>query len=92
MLISDRITNFSEILLEDAISKRQLEKSMSEEHLQDVICLTLNQLRPQYVKSTMDMRINLSPEEYQSALRGIDTALEKAISIVKSGRREAMRD
>ena len=65
---------------------------MSEEHLQDVICLTLNQLRPQYVKSTMDMRINLSPEEYQSALRGIDTALEKAISIVKSGRREAMRD
>jgi hypothetical protein len=40
----------------------------------------------------MDMRINLSPEEYQSALRGIDTALEKAISIVKSGRREAMRD
>tara|TARA_R110002050_G_scaffold141224_3_gene266224 strand:+ start:1450 stop:1728 length:279 start_codon:yes stop_codon:yes gene_type:complete len=92
VLISDRITNFSEILLEDAISKRQLEKSMSEEHLQDVICLTLNQLRPQYVKSTMDMRINLSPEEYQSALRGIDTALEKAISIVKSGRREAMRD
>ena len=92
MLISDRITNFSEILLEDAISKRQLEKSMSEEHLQDVICLTLNQLRPQYVKSTMDMRINLSPEEYQSALRGIDTALEKAISIVKSGRREAVRD
>ncbi|MFT6552408.1 MAG: hypothetical protein ACJA1I_002460 [Zhongshania marina] len=92
MLISDRITNFSEILLEDAIAKRQLEKSMSEEHLQDVICLTLNQLRPQYVKSTMDMRINLSPEEYQSALRGIDTTLEKAISIVKSGRREAVRD
>ncbi|CAA0107826.1 late competence development ComFB family protein [Zhongshania aliphaticivorans] len=92
MLISDRITNFSEILLEDAITKRQLEKSMSDEHLQDVICLTLNQLRPQYVKSTMDMRINLSPEEYQSALRGIDTALEKAINIVKSGRREAMRD
>ena len=91
MLISHEITNFTEILVEEAVNAMGLEHSMDNELLQDVVCLALNKLPAHYVRSTMDVRINLALDNQQPLLKQVDAAIAEAINVVSSGRRESSR-
>ncbi len=91
MLISDTVTNFTEILVEESIDANGLEKSMGPDLLQDVVCIALNKLPPHYVRSTLDVKINLSAEERHALMSSVDAAVMAAVEVVNSGRRQSAR-
>ena len=91
MPISDNVTNFAEILVEESIEASGLENTMDPDLLQDVVCIALNNLPPHYVRSTLDVKINLSAEDRHALMSSVDAAVMAAVEVVNSGRRQHAR-
>ncbi len=91
MLLSDEVTNFTELLVEEIIDASGLEQRLDNDTLPDVLCLTLNKLPPHYVRSTLDVKLNLSAEQRTERLRDVDAALVAAVGVNTAQRRTNIR-
>ncbi|SEI56744.1 Late competence development protein ComFB [Allopseudospirillum japonicum] len=78
----ENIHNYYEKLLRDRVSEDTRLAGQSQDFIEDVLCLTLNQLEPRYIRFDVDMAFFLSPHEYERMQARIDTALNNAIERV----------
>jgi hypothetical protein len=92
MYLDEDIKNFMETLVEEEFSAQSLNKAYDHEYLQDLFCITLNQLKPHYVRNTIDVRINFTSTERSDISKKIAVAINEGHRILNSGRRSAERD
>lgn len=92
MQLNEDISNFMETLVGEEFSIQGLGNRYDNDYIQDLFCLTLNQLRPHYVRNTIDVRINISAEERAKIAKSIIHAIDEGHKILQSGRRSGERD
>lgn len=92
MLLNEDITNFIEILVEEEFDAQGIADKHDTEYIQDLFCITLNQLPPHYVRSTIDVRINLTPEQRGELAQKITTAMNMGHEILHANRRGTERN
>ena len=92
MYLDEDIKNFMETLVEEEFSAQNLSALYGQEYLQDLFCLTLNQLKPHYVRNSIDVRINITPIERSDISKSIVSAMNEGHKILQSDRRTALRD
>ena len=80
------ISNYYERLVVDQIWKltEQSEEIWSQNFVDDVACLTLNQLPACYVRNPVDKVLNLSAQESQAMVAAVEQAIMQAIKQVQS--------
>lgn len=86
MKFNDEIHNVYEQLVIEHIS--QLEISNDEDYLADLVCLTLNQLSPRYIRHDVDMAYYQPTSERQRMLMEVADAVRRSLSFLKSHRIE----
>lgn len=76
------IHNFYESLVINEVHKIMLGKLHESNVIADIICLTLNQLPPRYIRHKVDMLYYLTNKERSEMERKVKKAIEKSIAIV----------
>ncbi|WP_269620442.1 late competence development ComFB family protein [Zhongshania sp. BJYM1] len=92
MQLNEDISNFMETLVGEEFSIQGIDSRFDNDYIQDLFCLTLNQLRPHYVRNSIDVRINITAEERNNISKNIIRAIDEGHKVLQSGRRTADRD
>lgn len=88
------IVNFYEQLVADRLWKltTSSEQPLHKSFLDDVACLTLNQLPPCYVRNSVDKGIHIGESQQEAMAHAVDTAFQNAIQQVKARPHENRQD
>ena len=87
MHLNEDITNFMETLVEEEFLTQKISAEFDDDYVQDLFCLTLNRLAPHYVRNTIDVRINITPEKRNKIAEDIGSAILEGHKILQSNRR-----
>lgn len=80
----DQINNFYEPLVFERINEQLAdEPDLAPDLLEDIACLTLNNLPPRYVRNSVDLLSHLTDEEEIELHRTVDEALIKAVDTIR---------
>lgn len=91
MYLSEEVQNFTESLVEDVFEQQGVFERYDGDTVQDLFCLVLNQLPPRYLRHSVDVRINITPEEQQAINSEILEAIDQGLQVIRSNRRKAER-
>ncbi len=90
MKISVDVHNYMEALVGNRLGDSDFTDRYDNEQLADLACITLNQLRPIYIRHDIDF-LSALPENRLVSLRNqVDDALCAAETMIKSDRRQRM--
>ncbi|MEX1665368.1 late competence development ComFB family protein [Zhongshania arctica] len=89
MQLNEDITNFMETLVEEEFERQNISTQFDNDYVQDLFCLTLNQLSPHYVRNTIDVRINITPAQRQDIAQKVISAMHEGHKVLGSHRRSA---
>jgi len=80
------VINYYEQLVADRLWKltEGSDEVFSKSFLEDVACLTLNQLPPCYVRNSVDKGIHIGDSQREAMIYAVDKAFEFAIQQVKN--------
>ena len=80
------VVNYYEQLVADRLWKltESSDEALSKSFLDDVACLTLNQLPPCYVRNSVDKGIHIGDSQQEAMAHAVDTAFQFAIQQVKN--------
>lgn len=78
----DDVHNYYEKIVYNKIRSELGDENIESEFMEDIACLTLNQLPPRYIRFDVDMMFGLSPTERLEIDEKVNAALAAAISIV----------
>lgn len=87
MLVSEDVHNFMESVVEEEFDALGITEKYGLELAQDLYCLTLNHLRPKYVRFEIDVRMNMNSNERVALSEQIAMAINKSMEILKLNRR-----
>lgn len=82
------IRNYYEYLVKQAITERDIHKSMNEDEFLDLVCVTLNKLPARYIRFHIDMANYLDQEKRAKMEQEVTAALDESLSFLKSRPRE----
>jgi len=78
----DDVHNYFEKIVYEKIMLALGEQRFSSDLVEDIACITLNQLPPRYIRFDVDMMFGLSAEERHKLEDKVNAALEAAINKV----------
>jgi len=82
-MATENVHNYYETLLTSLVNRDQRLQNASQDFIEDVICLTLNQLPAFYVRFDVDATFYMSEGEILEIEAKLKKALEAAIDQVK---------
>ena len=82
----DSVRNFYEKLVCERVASIVGRKSVDNDYLEDVACVTLNHLPPRYIRHEVDMIFYLSPIERKEMIEKVDKAISDAITFIKDNK------
>jgi hypothetical protein len=88
MFLSEDIENFMEVLVDEEFNQLGLAEQYHNDYVQDLYCLTLNNLRPKYVRYSIDVRMNMTSQERLDASKAIREAISRGQEILRNDRRK----
>lgn len=86
MKFNDEIHNVYEQLVIEHIS--QLAITDNDDYLADLVCLTLNQLSPRYIRHDVDMAYYQPTSERQRMLMEVADAVQRSLAFLETHRAE----
>ena len=80
------VVNYYEQLVADRLWKltESGDETFNKSFLDDVACLTLNQLPPCYVRSSVDKGIHVGDSQHEAMVYAVETAFRFALDQVKN--------
>lgn len=87
MQISVDVHNYMETLVGAILAKEEYTNKYDNEQLADLACLTLNQLRPVYIRHDIDFLSRLAEERLMVFKQQAESAIEAAETMIKDDRR-----
>ncbi|USD68236.1 late competence development ComFB family protein [Vibrio sp. SCSIO 43136] len=92
MQISVDVHNYMETLVGHRLALEYYTDKYSSDQLADLACITLNQLRPIYIRHDIDFLSSLPEEKFVAINKQVDAALDGAETMLDNDRREARSD
>jgi len=83
----DSVRNYYEKLVCERVAQVVGRKSVDNDYLEDVACVTLNHLPPRYIRHEVDMIFYLSPIERDEMVQKVDNAIVDAMSFIKENKK-----
>ncbi|MDD3609479.1 MAG: late competence development ComFB family protein [Halothiobacillaceae bacterium] len=78
------IENYYEILVFDRINRDlRDDPTLTPDHLEDIACLALNQLKPRYIRNSIDLLTHISDEERAAMFDEVERALMFAVETIR---------
>lgn len=87
MSMSGEVHNFMETLTLEEFAIRGISDRYDQDYVQDLFCLTLNNLKPHYVRFSLDVRMNMTPDDRTRLTESVSIAIAKAHRILLQNRR-----
>lgn len=88
MQISVDVHNYMETLVGSQLSKPEFTDKYDNEQLADLACITLNQLRPIYIRYDIDFLSSLPEAKLTQYRKQVDDALMAAETMISDDRRQ----
>ncbi|MBD2858138.1 late competence development ComFB family protein [Spongiibacter sp. KMU-158] len=88
MIFSDEIENYMEGVVDDEFERLNLANLYDEDYLKDLYCLTMNGLPAKYVRYSLDVKINDTPEARAKLVKQVREAIAKGQAALASDRRQ----
>lgn len=87
MQINVDVHNYMETLVGAKLAELQYASKYDNEQLADLACLSLNQLRPVYIRHDIDFLSRLAGSKREQFVRQVEAAIEAAETMIKDDRR-----
>ena len=78
------VHNYYEKLVINQIKRQTAEQPLTQEELEDAVCLSLNRLPARYVRFDVDATFYLSPKEAAKIELRVSRAVDVALAIIRN--------
>ena len=88
MSLLDGVTNYYERLVVESLERVEGIRGLSEDMLEDIICVALNRLPPRYYRHSVDLVFYMSDGEEAEIRRRVEEVVKDSVEFVKHHQRK----